>query len=207
LTEYLEAVRDVEQRVQIAEKRSVESDLTLPDRPVDVPDSFEDHARLMFDLQVLAFRADLTRVFTMLLGREASATAFPQIGLPEQHHSLSHHLNNPVLMAKKAKIDQHFLSLFAYFVEKLRNTPDGDGSLLEHSLLLYGGGLGNSNLHDHVNLPCLMVGGAAGRLKGGRHLNYPAQTPMANLFLNVLEKVGVPAPEKIGDSTQPLADV
>jgi uncharacterized protein DUF1552 len=207
LTEYLGAVRDVEQRIQGAEQRGDQSDQALPDRPVDIPEAFEDHARLMYDLQVLAYQADITRVFTMMVGREASATAFPQIGLPEQHHSLSHHLNNPDLMAKKARIDKHLVSLFAYFLEKLRQTPDGDGSLLDHALILYGGGLGNSNLHMHNNLPCLLAGGAASQLKGGRHLNYTEGTPMANLLLSMLDKVGVPTPEKIGDSTSHLSDL
>ena len=204
LTEYLDAVRQVEQRIQSTATQHVEAQ-TLPDRPVDIPESFEDYAKLMWDLQVLAYVGDVTRVFTMMMAREVSAQAFPQIGLPEQHHSLSHHLNNPVLMGKKAQIDRHLMGLFGYFLEKLQATPDGDGTLLDHSLIVYGGGLGNPNLHQHDNLPCLLAGGAAGQLKGGRHLAYPAGTPMANLLLTMLDMLGVPTPEKIGDSTRHLS--
>jgi hypothetical protein len=199
-------VRDIEGRIASVETRSVES-LVLPDRPTDMPELFESRARLVFDLQVLAFQADVTRVTTMLIGRELSSQTFPQIGVPEQHHALSHHMNKPDLMSKKAKIDTYLISQFGYFLEKLRATPDGDGNLLDHSLLLYGGGLGNSNLHTHENLPCLLAGGAAGRLKGGRHLQYPEKTPTANLLLSMLDKLGVPTPERIGDSTGHLSDL
>ena len=205
LTEYLDAVRQVEHRIQNVAQQGLTSGQVLPEGPVDIPDSFEEHARLMWDLQVLAYQGDITRVFTMMMGRELSPQTFPQIGLPEQHHSLSHHLNNPVIMGKKAKIDQHMVMLFGYFLEKLRATPDGDGTLLDHSLILYGGGLGNPNLHQHDNLPCLLAGRAAGQLKGSRHLTYPAGTPMANVLLTVLDMVGVPVPERIGDSTQALS--
>jgi hypothetical protein len=204
LQEYVESVREIEQRIKNSE-RGMDDTTDLPEPPVDAPDSFDERARLMYDLQVLAFQADLTRVFSMLASREGSALSFPQIGIPEQHHSLSHHLDNPNLMAKKAKIDQHLVSLFAYFLQRLQATPDGDGTLLDHSLILYGGGLGNSNLHDHANLPCLLAGGAAGQLKGGRHLSYPERTPKANLLLAVLDMAGVPTPETIGDSTAHLS--
>jgi hypothetical protein len=204
LQEYVESVREIEQRIKNAE-RGMNDSADLPEPPVDAPELFDDRARLMYDLQVLAFQADLTRVITMMASREGSGLSFPQIGIPEQHHSLSHHLDNPNLMAKKAKIDQHLVSLFAYFLQKLQATPDGDGSLLDHSLILYGGGLGNSNLHDHANLPCLLAGGASGALKSGRHLNFAEGTPKANLVLAVLDKAGVPTPEKIGDSTAHLS--
>jgi len=207
LSEYLQAVRDIEQRIQNVENRTAESSAELPERPMENPEFWDDRAKLMFDLQVLAFQADVTRVFTMLMGREQSPQTFPQIGVPEQHHSLSHHMENPNLMAKKSKIDAHYIAQFAYFLEKLRATPDGDGTLLDHSLLLYGGGLGNSNLHEHTNLPCLLAGGGAGTVKGGRHLQYPSQTPQANLFLSILDKLGIPTPEKIGDSTGHLSDL
>ena len=206
LDEYVGAVRDVERRIQVAEQKTVDSAQALPERPIDIPESYEEHARLMFDLQVLAFQADITRVTTTLMGREQSARAFPQIGISEQHHSLSHHMNNPELMARKAVIDKHLVSLLAYFLEKLETTPDGDGSLLDHTFVLYGGGLGDPNNHDHTNLPCLLAGGRA-FAKSGRHVRYPERTPMANLFLNVLDKLGVPVPEKIGDSTEHLADI
>ena len=204
LTEYLDAIREIEQRIQITEQHGVETGMALPERPDDIPETFEEHARLMFDLQVLAFQADITRVTTLLMGREGSPRTFENIGVPEQHHSCSHHINNPKLMARKAKIDQYHVQLLGYFLRRLRDTPDGDGSLLDHSLILYGSGMGNGNVHDHVNLPCLVAGGATGQLKGGRHLAYPDKTPMANLLLTVLDKMGVPTPEKIGDSTQHL---
>jgi hypothetical protein len=207
LSEYLEAVRELEQRIHIAERRGAESELSLPDRPTDIPDTFEEHAKLMFDLQVVAYQADITRVMTMLLARETSPLTYENIGVPEQHHSCSHHLNNPKLIARKAKIDQYHVQLLGYFLKRLRDTPDGDGSLLDHSMVLYGGGLGNGNIHDHLNLPCLLAGGAAGQLEGGRHLAYPDKTPMTNLLLSMLDKVGVPTPEKIGDSTTHLSGV
>lgn len=207
LGEYLGAVREMEQRIQTAEKHGVETGLALPERPDDIPESFEEYVKLMFDLQVLAYQGDITRVVTMLMGREASPRTFENIGVPEQHHSCSHHINNPNLIARKAKIDQYHIQLLGYFLEKLRTTADGDGSLLDHSLIVYGGGLGNGNLHDHLNLPVLVAGGAAGHMKGGRHLAYAENTPMTNLLLSVLDKVGVPTPERIGDSTEHLAGV
>ncbi len=206
LDEYLEAVRELEQRVQNMERRA-EVELSVPDRPTDIPDTFEEHAKLMFDLQVVAYQADITRVVTMLLARETSTLTYENIGVPEQHHSCSHHLNNPALIARKAKIDQYHVQLLGYYLKRLRDTADGDGSLLDHSLILYGGGLGNGNIHDHLNLPCLLAGGAAGQLKGGRHLAYPEKTPMTNLLLTMMDKVGVPTPEKIGDSTTHLSSV
>ena len=157
----------------------------------------------MFDLQVLAFRADITRVFTMIMARELSPRTYPKIGVPDQHHAVSHHRNDPELIAKKAKIDTYHVQLLAYFLEKLQATPDGDGSLLDHSLILYGGGMGNGNLHRHSDLPCLLAGKLGGRFKTGRHLAYPKDTPMANLLVTILDKAGVPI-EKLGDSTGPL---
>jgi hypothetical protein len=161
----------------------------------------------MFDLQVLAYQGDITRVTTLLMGRETSPRTFEQIGVPEQHHSCSHHIDNPELMARKAKIDQYHVALFGQFLQKLQATQDGDGTLLDHSMILYGGGLGNGNLHDHVNLPVLVAGHGAGTLKGGAHVNYPDNTPMANLLLSMLDKAGVPTPEKIGDSTEHLGGI
>ena len=196
LTEYLEAVREIEQRIQRAEQDSAAGAFALPTRPDDIPESFEDYVTLMFDLQVLAYQADITRVVTMLMGRETSPRTFEQIGVPEQHHSCSHHIDNPELMARKAKIDQYHVALFGQFLEKLKATPDGDGNLLDHSMILYGGGLGNGNLHDHVNLPVLVAGGGAGTLSGGQHINYPDNTPMANLLLTMLDKAGVPTPKR-----------
>lgn len=203
LTEYLDSVREIEQRIQATEKKGASSPFELPDRPVDIPDSFEDHAKLMFDLMALAYRADVTRVFTMIMARELSSRTYPNIGVPEQHHAVSHHRNDPALIAKKAKIDTYHVSLFSYFLQKLQNTPDGDGSLLDHSLILYGGGIGNGNLHEHTNLPLLMAGKLGGQIKPGRHVLYPNNTRMTNLLLAVLDKAGVPT-EKLGDSTGPI---
>jgi hypothetical protein len=204
LDEYLEAVREIEQRIQRTEQQGANAGVALPERPDDIPEQFEDHVKMMFDLQVLAYQADITRVTTLLMGREASPRTFEQIGVPEQHHSCSHHINNPKTMARKAKIDQYHVQLLGYFLRRLRDTPDGDGSLLDHSLILYGGGLGNGNIHDHLNLPCLLAGGAGGTVKGGRHLAFPENTPMANLLLAMLDKLNIPTPEKIGNSTEHL---
>jgi hypothetical protein len=209
LNEYLAAVREIEQRIQTTESRGAESELSLPDRPVDIPETFEEHAKMMLDLQVLAYQTDITRVVSMLLAREGSPRTYENIGVPEQHHSCSHHINNPKLIARKAKIDQYHVQLLGYFLKRMRDTNDGDGSLLDHSMILYGGGLGNGNIHDHMNLPCLIAGGAGGALKGGRHLAFPVanKTPMSNLLLSMLDKVGIPTPEKIGDSTGHLAGI
>jgi hypothetical protein len=203
LTEYLDAVREIEQRIQSTEKKGASSPMELPDRPVDIPDTFEEHAKLMYDLMVLGYRADVTRVFTMIMARELSSRTYPNIGVPEQHHAVSHHRNDPALIAKKAKIDSYHVSLFGYFLEKLQNTPDGDGSLLDHSLILYGGGIGNGNLHEHTNLPLLMAGKLGGQVKPGRHISYPDNTHMSDLLLSVLDKAGVPT-DKLGDSTGPI---
>jgi uncharacterized protein DUF1552 len=203
LGEYLQSVREIEKRIQSAEARGAVSELALPDRPTDIPDQFEEHAKLMFDLQVLAFQADVTRVFSMLMAREGSPRTYPEIGVPEQHHPVSHHRFDPVLMAKKEKIDTYHVMLFGYFLEKLQATPDGDGNLLDHSMILYGGGMGDGNLHEHSNLPTLVAGGLGGELRTGRHLKYEDNTPMTNLFVSVLDKVGVHV-DKIGDSTGQL---
>jgi hypothetical protein len=213
LSEYLDAVRDLEQRIQRSAARGDDAVVELPDRPIDIPETFDEHAKLMFDLQVLAYQADVTRVVTMMMARETSPRTYASIGVADQHHTVSHHRNDPEYIAKKAKIDTYHISLLGYFLDKLRNTPDGDGNLLDHSMITYGGGLGNGNLHEHTNLPCLVAGGGGGRLKGGRHLAYPEDrdTPMTNLLLAVLDKAGVET-EMLGDSTgqlgiAPLSDV
>ncbi len=205
LTEYLDAVRDLEHRIQRAEARSDDELVELPDRPIDIPESFEEHAKLMFDLQALAYQADITRIFTLMMAREASPRTYPQIGIADQHHTVSHHRDDPDYMARKAKIDTYHVSLLGYFLDKLRQTPDGDGTLLDHSMIVYGGGIGNGNLHEHTNLPCLVAGGGGGTLTGNRHLAYEPEkdTPMANLLLSVLDKAGVSA-QALGDSTGPL---
>jgi hypothetical protein len=189
--EYLDSVREVERRIQKAEAAATDDALPDLDRPVGVPASYADHARLMFDLQVLALRGDVTRVITFQLARETSNRTYPEIGVPDPHHPLTHHGNDPDKVARMAKINQFHVSLFAEFLEKLKATPEGDGSLLDHSLYLYGSGMGNPNLHDHVNLPILVAGGAAGKMRGGRHIRYEKPTPLANLHLTLLDKVGV----------------
>jgi hypothetical protein len=202
LDEYLESVRDIEQRIQSAEKQGAHT-FELPERPVDVPATFDDHVKLMFDLQVLGFRADVTRVSSMMMSRELSPMTFGQIGVPEQHHAVSHHRNDPELIAKKARIDVYQAQLLAYFLAALKAAPDGDGTLLDHSLVLYGGGMGNGNLHRHTDLPCLVAGKLGGAFKTGQHLAYPANTPMTNLLLTILAASGIPQ-EKLGDSTGKL---
>jgi hypothetical protein len=203
LNEYLDSVRDIEKRIQSTEKEGAQS-VDLPDRPIDIPATFEDHTRLMFDLQILAFRADVTRVFSMIMARELSLRTYASIGVPEPHHSVSHHRDDPALIAKKARIDTHHVALFTEFLQKMRDTPDGDGSLLDHSLILYGGGMGNGNLHRHEHLPCLLAGNLGGQFKTGYHVAYPENTHMTNLLLTMLDKAGVHI-DKLGDSTGPLA--
>jgi hypothetical protein len=211
LGEYLDSMREIERRIQVAEKQSGESPIALPDRPVGAPEAYDDHAKLMFDLAALAYQADITRVFTLLLGREQSNRPYPSIGVPEAHHSISHHQNDPVKLAKAAKINAYHISLLAYFAERLNSISDGDGTLLDHSMIMQGSGLSNSDQHSHIDLPLVVVGGGAGSLKGGRHLRFPKDTPMNNLHMALLEKVGVPV-EKFGDATgrielEPLAGV
>ena len=203
MDQYLDSVREVEQRVHKAELYNEDSPIAPPERPVDIPEKFEDHAKLMFDLQALAYQGDVTRVISFQLGRELSARTFPEIGVPEPHHTISHHRDDPALLEKYAKINTYHLELVAYYLEKLRSLPDGDGTLLDHVSILYGGGLGDGNLHAHYNLPVLLLGGAGGRIKGGRHLKYPEYTPMSNLLVNLLDKVDVPI-DKLGDSTGSL---
>jgi hypothetical protein len=184
-------VREVERRIQKAEAETADNRLPDLDRPVGVPAAYADHARLMFDLQVLAFQGDVTRVITFQLARETSNRTYPEIGVSDPHHPLTHHGGDEEKIAKMAKINAFHVSLFAYFLDKLKATREGDGTLLDHALLLYGSGMGNPNVHDHVNLPILVAGGAAGKHKGGRHIRYAEPTPLANLHLTLLEKVGV----------------
>ncbi len=201
VNDYLTSLRDVERRIQKTEEQSAKE---VPDvaRPAGIPESFDDHAHLLYDLQLLAYQSDIdiTRVSTFMYGREQSPRPYPQIGIPEPHHPVTHHQNDPEKMAKCAKIQQYHLKLFADYLEKLRNTPDGDGSLLDHVMILYGAAISNSDRHTHGPLPTLLVGGGAGTLKGGRHLVYPEHTPLTNLQLTMLNLLGVPT-EKLGDST------
>src|SRR5713101_8042638 len=197
--EYGEAIRDVERRIQKAEQQR---DLELPtmEQPQGAPAVFEDHLALMLDLQLLAFQSDLTRVISFMLGKEQSARPYPQIGVPEAHHPLSHHGNVPELIAHMSKINRYHAQLFSQYLAKLRATPDGDGSLLDHMTILYGSGISNSNRHSGDNLPILLMGGGAGRLKGGRHLVYADKPSMANLLVTLMDKLDVPV-EKLGGST------
>jgi hypothetical protein len=190
VTEYLDTVREVERRIQKAEATTADSRLPDLDRPVGVPAAYADHARLMFDLQVLALQGDVTRVITFQLARETSTRTYPEIGVPEAHHPLTHNGGNAEMLAKVAKINAFHVGLFAGFLEKLKATPDGDGTLLDHSLYLYGSGMSNGDKHDHVNLPILVAGGA-GKMKGGRHIRYAEPAPLANLHLTLLDQVGV----------------
>jgi hypothetical protein len=203
---YLESIREVERRIQKAEADVGRNPLPDLDRPVGVPAAYADHARLMFDLQVLALQGDVTRVMTFQLARETSNRTYPEIGVPDPHHPLSHHGNDPEKIARMAKINRFHVSLFAEFLAKLKATSDGNGSLLDHSLLLYGSGIGNPNIHDHTNLPILVAGGAGGGMKGGRHIRYDKPKPLANLHLSLLDRVGVRL-ESFADSTGRLDDV
>jgi hypothetical protein len=191
VSEYLESVREVERRIQKAEANTADNPLPDLDRPVGVPAAYADHGRLMFDLQVLALQGDVTRVITFQLARETSNRTYPEIGVSDPHHPLSHHGNDPEKIARMAKINAFHVSLFAEFLQKLKATPEGNGTLLDHSLYLYGSGIGNPNVHDHTNLPILLAGGAVTGMKGGRHLKYSKPTPLANLHLTLLDKAGV----------------
>ena len=196
---YLEAVRDVERRIQRAERDVADNPLPDLDRPVGVPAAYADHARLMFDLQVLALQGDVTRVITFQLARETSNRTYPEVGVSDPHHPLSHHGNDPAKIARMAKINGFHVSLFAEFLGKLAATKEGNGSLLDHSLYLYGSGMGNPNVHDHQNLPVIVAGGAAGGMRGGRHIRFDKPTPLANLHLTLLDKAGVRL-DKFADS-------
>lgn len=211
VSQYLDSIREVERRIQNAEQSATERELPDLDRPVGVPVQYADHAKLMFDLQVLALQADITRVVTFQLARETSTRTYPEAGVPEPHHPLTHHGNNPEKISKVAKINAFHVSLFAAFLEKLKATQDGDGSLLDHSLYLYGSGMGNPNVHDHTNLPILVAGGAASGVRGGQHIRYAEPTPLSNLHLTLLDKVGIhldsfqDSKGKVDELLQPLS--
>src|SRR5262245_51678571 len=194
LDQYLDSIREVERRIQNAERKGTETQLPRLDRPTSVPENWEEHVKLMFDLQVLALQADITRVITFQMAREASTRTYPQIGVPEAHHPVSHHVNDPEKLGKLAKINAYHVSLFAYLVGKLAATSDGDGTLLDNTTYLIGSGMGNPDVHDHTNLPAVVAGG-----KGGRHIRYAAPKPLANVHLSLLERAGVHL-EKFADS-------
>ena len=206
MTQYLENVREIERRIQRAETSQGDEDLQLPARPAGVPFDYEEHIKLMYDLMTLAYQADVTRVVSFMVSREVTARTYPQVGVNEGHHSVSHHANRAEKIEQNIRIQTYNVGAFAYFLDRLRSTPDGDGSLLDHSLLLYGSNMSNSNAHDHFPLPNVVIGGANGRMRGGRHLRYPDRTPMTNLLLSMLGKTGVDV-ERLGDSTAPLTDL
>jgi len=204
--DYLESVREIERRIQKAGQQQLDSYSELPEAPVGIPYAFEEHINLMYDLLALAYQTNVTRVFTFMVAREESNKTYPQIGVHDGHHATSHHQNKPEKIEKLAKIQSYHIGLFARFLEKLKSTPDGDGSLLDHSVLLYGSNMSNSNVHNHFPLPNLLVGGGAGTLKGGRHLRYEDHTPMTNLLVSAMDKAGI-RQETLGDSTGRLAGV
>lgn len=205
LTEYLESIRDVERRIRLAQEQS---DRALPtvDQPAGIPASFEEYAKLMYDLLALAYQTDLTRVATFLYGREKSVRTYPEVGVPDPHHPVSHHQRRADHLEKLARINTYHVKMFGHFLEKLRSTPDGDGNLLDHSIIVYGAGMSDSDTHNHHNLPLLLAGGGAGQLRGGRHLRFTHEPPMANLHLTLLEKMGIPA-ERLGDADGKVQEI
>jgi hypothetical protein len=203
MSQYFDAIRDVERRIQRAVEQNESNPVPEMPKPIGVPDSYDDYAKLMFDLQVLAYQSDLTRVSTFMLAKEISQHTYPQVGVADPHHSISHHKNEQDKLEKLSKINNLHVSLFSYYLERLHATPDGDGTLLDHVMILYGGGMSNSNVHQHSDLPALLVGGGAGRLKGGYHRKLAKETPMANLLVALLDKLDVPI-EKFSDSTGKL---
>lgn len=205
LDEYLENVREIERRIERAAQNTSDPTLVLPEAPAGVPYSYDEHVALMFDLLAIAYQANITRVFTFMMAREVSNRTYPQVGVPDGHHATSHHQNRPEKIEKLVKIQNYHLTLFSKFLDKLAKTPDGDGSVLDHSVLLYGSNMSNSNAHNHFPLPNLLIGGGQGRLKGGRHLKYEDHTPMTNLLVTMLDKVGIEL-QSLGDSTGRLAD-
>jgi Protein of unknown function (DUF1552) len=202
MADYLDDVREIERRIQKAENQTPK-DLKVPDAPVGIPEAFDDHFKIMFDLQTIAFQANITRVATMMYARDTSGSVYPQSGVRDGFHVASHHSNNRAAMDKFALINRYHTSLLAYFIEKLRSTKDGDGTLLDHSVILYGSSMSNGNQHDHDPLPVVIAGGASGQLQGDRHIVVPPHTPMSNLLLSVLDKLGIDQ-KSFGDSTGKL---
>ena len=200
IDQYFQSIRDAERRIEMAERTAKDNPLPDLDRPVGVPSSYAEHAELMFDLLLLAYQGDITRISTFQLAREASTRTYPEIGVPEPHHPVTHHGNNPEKLEKVAKINRFHVSLFARFLQKMNDIPEAEGTLLDHSLFMYGSGMGNPDAHDHSNLPILVAGGAAGKMNGGRHVRFEKPEPLSNLHLTLLNKVGVPL-ETFADST------
>jgi hypothetical protein len=206
LDQYLENLREIERRIQRAEQSQGDENLLLPERPSGVPFDYEEHIKIMYDLMALAYQANITRVITFMVSREVSNRTYPQVSVTDGHHAISHHQNRAESMEKNVRIQTYNIGQFKYFLDRLKATPDGDGTLLDNSLILYGSNMSNSNAHDHFPLPNVVVGGAAGNMKGGRHLRYPDHTPMANLHVTMLDKAGVKE-EKLGDSTGLFSDL
>jgi uncharacterized protein DUF1552 len=207
LEEYLESVRDIERRIQLAEEQNAVMQLPSIERPGAVPDDYLQYTRLMIDMQVVAWQTDMTRVASLMLGRDGSNRAYREIGISDGHHSISHHQGDGERLDKLIKIDELHVSMFAYLLQKLSETPDGDGTLLDHSLVVFGSSISESNIHTHDDLPIVLAGTAGGRLKGNRHLVYPKETPLNNLFLNMFDLAGLPDVEGFGDSTGRLTDI
>ena len=205
VAEYLDNVREIERRIQLAEAKNSQS-IKVPATPIGIPDDHVEHSKMMMELMALAFQADITRISSFMMAREVSYRTFPQIGVPDPFHATSHHQDNPEKLEKLTKINTYHVSLIAYLMDKMKNIQDGDGTLLDHSLILYGSSMSNSNLHNHSPLPVFVAGGACGRMKGGRHIKYPDDTPMANLLATTLAKAGL-TEEHLGDSTGILSEV
>ncbi|MEP7355172.1 MAG: DUF1552 domain-containing protein, partial [Acidobacteriota bacterium] len=206
VAEYLDTVREIERRIQLSELQNHNSELAVPDSPSGIPDDHQEHSKLMLELMALAFQANITRVSAFMMAREVSYRTFPMLGISEGFHPASHHQNNAERLANLVKINTYHVSLIAHLLERLKATPDGDGTLLDHSLILYGSAMSNSNVHDHSPLPVLVAGGAAGRMKGGRHIVMPPETSMSNLLLSILQKAGIEQ-DHVGDSTGPISDL
>ena len=206
VNDYLDSVREIEQRVQRAEKNNASSPLPSINQPAGIPDNFDEHVKLLVDMLHLAYQGDITRVSCMQITRESSSRAYPWVGVPESHHTVSHHQNDPQLIGQNTKINAYHMSVYAHLIEKMKNTPDGDGTLLDHAILLYGAGMGDGDHHTPVNLPVAIVGGGCGKMKGGRHLKYELNTPFMNAGLSILDKVGVDV-DKVGDSTGRLTEL
>lgn len=200
LAEYLDSIREIERRIQKAEERSANAALPAIERPAGVPPTFEEHIDLMFDLMTVAFQADLTRVITMMIGREGGNRTYRSIGVPDAHHGLSHHFNDPSKIERLQKIDQHHVEMFSHFLKRMKEARDGDRTLLDNSFIVYGSSLSDGNRHDHLDLPAIVAGGGVGRIQGGRHIRFKKGTPMTNLYMTMLDMAGV-RPERIGDST------
>ena len=205
LAQYVDAIRDLERRIQKAEQQSAR-ELPVLEKPAGIPDQYDEHVKMMFDLQVLAFQTDLTRVTTFIMSREVSSRTYPELGIPDPHHPISHHQDDGTKIEKLAKINAFHVSLFAHFLDRLRATDDGDGSLLDQVMITYGCGISDSNQHLHDNLPVLVAGGGGGQISGGRHLRFAPHTPMANLLLTLLDKLDVPV-ERLGDSSGQIREL